>query len=137
MTAPSLSSWYLCLAACQEVDLQPAPVHADRPKFTPASTSETGRKSSAGPETPPLTLFVPVGPCTPPVSEHELPHASCTSQPSSYMHNPTAADEGAEQRATSAAAGARAGAESTASRYDIRARDESPDEMLEEKRVTT
>ena len=31
-------------------------------KFTPASTSVTGSKSSAGLETPPLTLFVPVGP---------------------------------------------------------------------------
>ena len=33
--------------------------------------------SSAGPETPPLTLFVPVGPCTLTVSDHELGHASC------------------------------------------------------------
>ena len=33
-------------------------------KFTPASTSETGRKSSAGPETPPLELLLPVGPLT-------------------------------------------------------------------------
>ena len=41
-------------------------------KFTPASTSETGSNSPAGPETPPLTLFVPVGPCMLPVSDHEL-----------------------------------------------------------------
>ena len=41
-------------------------------KITPASTSETGRKSSAGPEPPPLTLLVPVGPCAPTVSDHEL-----------------------------------------------------------------
>ena len=31
-------------------------------KFTPASTSETGRKSSAGPETKPLVLLLPFGP---------------------------------------------------------------------------
>ena len=31
-------------------------------KFTPASTSETRRKSSAGPETPPLVPFLRVGP---------------------------------------------------------------------------
>ena len=45
-------------------------------KFTPASTSETGRKSSAGPETPPLVHLLPVGPVTLPVSDHEL-RASC------------------------------------------------------------
>ena len=53
------------------------------------------------------------------------------------MHNPTAEDEGAEQRATSAAAGARAGAASNASRYDIHARDDPPDELNDEARVTT
>ena len=41
-------------------------------KFTLASNSETGRKSSAGPETPPLTHLVPVGPCNLTVSDHEL-----------------------------------------------------------------
>ena len=41
-------------------------------KFTPASTSETGRISSAGPETPPLVLLLPVGLLTLPVSDHEL-----------------------------------------------------------------
>ena len=47
-------------------------------KFTPASTSETGRKSWAGPETPPLTLFLPVGPSNLTVSDHELSaFASC------------------------------------------------------------
>ena len=47
-------------------------------EFTPASTSETGRKSPAGPETLLLTLFVPVGPCTLTVSDHELcAYASC------------------------------------------------------------
>ena len=52
------------------------------------------------------------------------------------MHNPTAADDGAEQRATSAAAGARARAESKASRYDMHARDDSPDEFMKERRET-
>ena len=55
----------------------PRTLPADR-KFTPASTSETGRKSSAGPETPPLTLFLPVGPCNLTVSDHEMSaFASC------------------------------------------------------------
>ena len=49
-------------------------------KFTPASTSETGRKSSAGLETPPLVHLLPVGPFLT-VSDHELEHASCTSEP--------------------------------------------------------
>ena len=59
-------AWYLCLVASQEVNLQPVP--GTKPagrKFTPASTSETGRKSSAGLETPPLTLLVPVEPLYP------------------------------------------------------------------------
>ena len=44
---------------------EPATCPRTRPagrKFTPASTSETGRKSSAGPETPPLVHLLPVGP---------------------------------------------------------------------------
>ena len=40
--------------------------------FTPFSTSETGSKSSAGSETPPLVHLLPVGPCALPVSDHEL-----------------------------------------------------------------
>ena len=34
-------------------------------KFTPVSTSETGSKSSAGPETPPLVHLLHVRPCLP------------------------------------------------------------------------
>ena len=43
-------------------------------KFTPASTSEKGRKSSAGPEPlpPPLTLVEPVGPFLPPLRLQEV-----------------------------------------------------------------
>ena len=80
---------------------EPATCSRIRPasrKFTPASTSETGRKSSAGPEPPPLVHLLPVGPCLT-VSDHELEHASCTCEPRACMHNPTAEDEG-EQRAT-------------------------------------
>ena len=41
-------------------------------KLTPAATSATGRKSSAGPETPPLVPLLRVGPCNLTVSDHEL-----------------------------------------------------------------
>ena len=57
VTAPPLT-----LGAFREVDLQPAPVHRQPAENLPASTSETGRKSSAGLETPPFTLLVPAGP---------------------------------------------------------------------------
>ena len=53
-------------ATCQRT--QPA-----RRKFTPASTSETGRKSSAGPEIPPLELLLLLlGTCNLTVFDHEL-----------------------------------------------------------------
>ena len=58
---------------------EPATCPRTRPagrKLTPASTSGTGRKSSAGPETPPLVHLLPVGPCDLTVSDHEL-CASC------------------------------------------------------------
>ena len=54
---------------------EPATCPHTRPagrKFTPASTSGTGRKSSAGPETPPLVHLLAVGPCYLTVSDHEL-----------------------------------------------------------------
>ena len=62
VTAPSLTR-LVPVPGCL-LGLKPATCPRTRPagrKFTPASTFETGRKASAGPETPPLTLLVPVG----------------------------------------------------------------------------
>ena len=83
VTAPPLT----CLVPVPGCLLRSEPAYCSRTppagrKFTPAPTSETGpsetgRKSSAGPETPPLVLLLPVGPCTLPVSDHGLEHASC------------------------------------------------------------
>ena len=67
VTAPSLCL-LVSVPGCQPRS-EPATCSRTLPagrKFTPASTSETGSNSSASRETPPLTLFVAVGPCLPP-----------------------------------------------------------------------
>ena len=63
VTAPSLSR-LVPVPGCL-LGMEPATCSRTQPagrKFTPASTSGTGRKSSAGPETPPLVHLLPVGP---------------------------------------------------------------------------
>ena len=74
------------LATC----LRPPP--ASR-KFTPASTSETGRKSSVGLETPPLVPLIPVGPWLQQAAELR---ASCRGVASACAT--TTADKGANER---------------------------------------
>ena len=59
VTAPSLTH-QVPVPGCL-LGIEPATCSRTPPagrRLTPASTSETGRKSSARPETPPLTLFV-------------------------------------------------------------------------------
>ena len=128
MTAPPLTCLVPvpgCLLGCEPATCPRTP--PARRKLTPAATSATGRKYSAGPEAPPLTLFVPVGHCTLPVSDHELSRhqlvdlctgktppvppelqAPCIDVPFSRMHKPTTADVRAVRQATEEAADAAA-----------------------------